>query len=88
MRAIFLVALAATMFTGCATSTLYSHGQKVAVFQGNIDGMVFHYGADGSIDWTCAKVNHSIATRAAGSVIGTTGTALSGIVTAGAVFAK
>jgi len=78
-----LLVLIAVCCTGCATSTLYSRGVKVAVLQGDLTGSTFHYAADGSIDWTVARVSHSTATRAGGSVVGTAGSAVaaSGILT-------
>lgn len=82
------LALLALLFTGCATSSFYSHGRKFADIRADLTDVSIHYAADGSIDFRATRMNHSVPTRAAGSVLGTAGTALSGAITAGAVFAK
>lgn len=77
--------LLALLLCGCAETDFYRNGQLIARFQGDMTGVTFHYGADGSIDWTCTAVSHSAATQAWGTatsgVVGAAGVAAIGAMT-------
>jgi hypothetical protein len=76
------LALIAILFSGCASTSVFKNGQKILFTQANANSLEFRQGD------TFLKIeglNHSTPTRAGGSVIGTTGTALTGV--AGAVVA-
>lgn len=74
-----LFTTATILLSGCST-TIKEHGQVVFHTQANLTNVNFstpagtHFHAD--------KVDHSTPTRAGGSVIGTTGTAVTGAATA------
>ncbi len=74
-----LAALLAFALTACASTTVYRNGKRVLNTQANASLLVFH---QGDTDLRIEGLNHSTPTRAGGSVIGTAGTALTGIVTA------
>lgn len=58
--------LSCLVFVGCAQTTFYRNGQRVAHFQGDMRGMTFRASPDGTIEWTAVDVNHSAATLAQG----------------------
>jgi hypothetical protein len=51
---------------GCAHTTLYRDGQKIAAFQGDMTGIEFYAAPDGAIAWKAETVDHSSATLAQG----------------------
>ena len=63
----FAIISAIIFTTGCASTTLYSHGQRIATFQGDMTAMTFTSAPDGSLTWSSSAVNHSAATLAQGS---------------------
>ena len=52
--------------TGCAHTTLYRDGRKLAVLQGDMTGVRFQLSAAGDLAWQADKVDHSTATKAQG----------------------
>lgn len=70
----FALALAFAM-SSCASTTVYQGGQKILTTQANAASLAFKQG-DTSLEVT--GLDHSTPTRAGGSVIGTTGTAVAG----------
>jgi len=74
------LALLALLFTGCASTTFYRDGQRIARLQGDMRGMTLRISADGSIEWIAADVSHSAATlaqgKAASDKIGAVGAAI------------
>ncbi len=79
MKLLALLLLASAL-TGCSTR-LYDPrtGRLLAVFQGDMTDSEY---SCGDTRWKVRRVSHSTATRAGGSVVGTTGTAVAGVVTA------
>jgi uncharacterized protein YcfL len=73
-----LLLIAAYLLTGCASTRFYHNGQLVLETQANITGLVVT--KDGEL--RAAKVDHSTATRAGGSVVGTATAGALPIVTA------
>lgn len=67
------------ILTSCAQTSVYRNGQCVFRTQANASLVVFH---QADTDLRIEGLNHSTPTRAGGSVIGTTGTALVGVATA------
>jgi hypothetical protein len=65
MKTKLFAMLSALFFAGCAQTTLYRDGKPVARFAGDMTGMTFKSGADGSFEWT-GDVDHSTPTRAYG----------------------
>lgn len=63
--------------TSCASTKFYHNGQLVLDTQANITGLVVS--RDGTL--TATRIDHSTATRAAGSVIGTAAAGVLPIVT-------
>ena len=68
MKTILLLSILA--LTGCASTTLYNqHGQRIAAFQGDMNGAEYTMAADGSVRWKSATVDHSAATIAQGKAV-------------------
>jgi len=64
--ALSLVILAWLLLSGCAASTFYVDGKRVARMEGDMTEMTMDVAKDGSIRWTAETVDHSSATLAAG----------------------
>lgn len=64
--------------TSCAQTTLYRDGKPVARFAGDMTGMSFKAGSDGSFEWV-GNVNHSTPTRAYGEASQSRIAAVSGV---------
>lgn len=63
--------------TSCAGTSLYGpDGKKIAGMQGDMTGVEYTLGADGSVKFKAAKVAHSPATRASAERIQHAGTAV------------
>lgn len=62
-----VAALMLGLLSGCASTKFYHNGQLVLDTQANIIGLVVS--SDGAL--SAAKIDHSTATRAGGSVVGT-----------------
>lgn len=76
MKKLFLCFL----FVGCAQTQVREAGKVVFTTQMNCASMSYRSAAGSTL--TVTGMNHSTPTRAGGSVIGTTGTALVGVATA------
>lgn len=64
---LIIVALLILTFCGCAHTTFYDHGQKIARFEGDMKGNEFKYrSATATIAWRSSDVDHSAATLAQG----------------------
>jgi hypothetical protein len=78
--ALFVGLVIAIAMTGCAQTTLYRDGRKIAVFQGDMTAVRFRLTAAGDLTWQAARVDHSTATKAQGEAaagkIGAAGAAL------------
>lgn len=66
------LAIFSLILTGCAQTTFYRDGHKIAAFQGDMANMEY---VDGDIRWHAATVDHSAATRASAERIQHAGTA-------------
>ena len=60
---------AAVILVGCAHTDIYSHGQRVAHFEGDMSGTKLTVSITGELTFEAAIVNHSVATRAMGSAV-------------------
>lgn len=60
-----LTAIALTALS-CSSTTFYREGKPVARFEGDMQRMVFSYGADGAINWS-GDIDHSTPTKAYGT---------------------
>lgn len=78
MKTVLLITLCAP-WIGCASTTIYRSGKPILRIQGDATNLTYR---NGGIYFHADKLNHSEPTRAGGSVIGTAGTAATGIVTA------
>lgn len=61
------LAVAVIVITGCARTTLYRNGEKIAVFQGDMRNTSYVMSAGGDVRWTADSVDHSKATLAQGT---------------------
>ncbi len=75
----YLILILCTSLSACAHTVVKKNGQTILDTQANADLLEF---AQGDTTLRIVKLNHSTPTRAGGSVIGTTGTAATGIATA------
>lgn len=71
-----ILAISCLLMSACTSSTFYSKGVKVAHIQADLDAVTFKSHSDGSIEFSAARMNHSLPTRAGGSVVGTAGAAV------------
>lgn len=75
-----VIALLVLLLTGCAGSTFYDRGERVAHFEGDMKGMKFRRHTDGTLEWSATEVSHSAATlaqgKAASDKISSTGAAV------------
>ena len=78
MKRLLLLSL---LFSGCAGTFVKENGQVVFFTQANCTSLHFHSAA-GS-DLTMTGLNHAVATRAGGSVIGTAASGAAGVIAAG-----
>jgi hypothetical protein len=68
-----------SMLAGCASTTVYRDGKPILKTQADAKSLAF---SQGDTSLKVVGLNHSTPTRAGGSVIGTTGTAVAGAATA------
>lgn len=67
-----LLAILVPLLAGCAGTTFYGpSGSKVARFEGDMTDLVFSLDRHGRVAWTAATVDHSSATKAAGTAVNT-----------------
>lgn len=62
-----VIAVAVIVITGCARTTLYHNGEKIAVFQGDMRNTHYVMSPSGGVRWTADSVDHSKATIAQGT---------------------
>ncbi len=75
-----LAATISLLMPGCAHTSLYKDGKRIAVFQGNMSGMTFTSHADGSCSLS-GDIDHATATKASVGRI----EALGGVLTAAGI---
>lgn len=74
--------LFALLLCGCTSTTVFKDGQPVLRTQANARLLTFRHG---DIELRIEGLDHAVATRAGGSVVGTAASGAAGIITAAAV---
>lgn len=85
MKALPLILLLTAFLPGCQT-TVYRDGKPILRTQANAKRVEFHQDAKGATSLVIDGLNHSVPTRAGGSVAGTVGTSIVSGISAAAGF--